>query len=163
MISPEIMQQGKLLLHAMALGVILIFSYDLLRIFRRGIRHGTVGIAVEDMLFWMCSVFFMFQLMYEENDGKVRWFVIMGAMLGMILYNVSLSKWIVSAGSIAFRGFLRVIRGINGKIVKIMRNCMKPFACLGKCSGRISKKSNRYIKKQLKKLWKTVKIGLYKL
>ena len=86
------MQQGSLFLHAMAFGVALIFCYDLLRIFRRGVPHGTVWIAVEDMFFWLISAFVLFQLMYEKNDGKLRWFVIMGVLLGMILYNVSLSR-----------------------------------------------------------------------
>ena len=100
MVSPGIMQQGVLFLHAMALGVVMIFCYDLLRIFRRGVPHGTVWIAVEDMFFWLLSAFVLFRLMYEENDGKLRWFVIMGVLVGMILYNVSFSRLVVRFGSV---------------------------------------------------------------
>ena len=163
MVSPGIMQQGSLFLHAMAFGVALIFCYDLLRIFRRGVPHGTVWIAVEDMFFWLISAFVLFQLMYEENDGTLRWFVIMGVLLGMILYNVSLSRFVVRFGSFFFRLILRVIRAVIMGIVKILQFLLKP---LGKCiqrNCRTGKKSSRYVKKQLKKLYKTVKMGLCKL
>ena len=157
------MQQGSLFLHAIAFGVALIFGYDLLRIFRRGVPHGTVWIAVEDMFFWLISAFVLFQLMYEENDGKLRWFVIMGVLLGMILYNVSLSRFVVRFGSFFFRLILRVIRAVIMGIVKILQFLLKPLAKCIQRTCRTGKKSSRYVKKQLKKLYKTVKMGLCKL
>lgn len=163
MVSPGIMQQGVLFLHAMALGVVMIFCYDLLRIFRRGVLHGTVWIAMEDMFFWLISAFVLFRLMYEENDGKLRWFVIMGVLVGMILYNVSFSRLVVRFGSFLFCRILRAVRALIRGIVKMLQFLLKPF---GKCiqrTGRTGKKSGRYVKKQLKKLYKTVKMGLCKL
>ena len=32
------------------------------------------------LFFWLISAFVLFRLMYEENDGKLRWFVIMGVL-----------------------------------------------------------------------------------
>ena len=66
-------------------------------------------------------------------------------------------------GSFFFRLILRVIRAVIMGIVKILQFLLKP---LGKCiqrTCRTGKKSSRYVKKQLKKLYKTVKMGLYKL
>ena len=40
--------------------------------------HGVVWIAVEDMFFWVISAFVLFQFLYQEDDGKVRGFVILG-------------------------------------------------------------------------------------
>lgn len=163
MVSPGIVLQGTLFVQSMVLGVVMIFCYDLLRIFRRGVPHGTVWIAVEDMFFWLICAFVLFQLMYEKMDGKIRCFVILGAFLGMVLYSISLSSLVVRFGSFLLRWILHAAGTVFRAFGKVLQILCKPF---GKCvqhTRRVSKKSNRYVKKQLKKIWKTVKMGLYKL
>ena len=163
MVSPEIMQQGILVLHAMALGVVMIFCYDLLRIFRRGVPHGTVWIAVEDMFFWLISAFVLFQFLYQENDGKVRGFVIIGMFLGMLLYGKSFSGIVVRSGTFLLKKICGGVRWICRTFMKPARILMKPIGKSVQRLYRTGKKSNRYVKKQLKKLWKAVRMSLCKL
>ena len=163
MVSPGIALQGTLFLRAMALGVAMIFAYDLLRIFRRGVPHGTVWIAVEDMFFWLISAFVLFQLMYEEIDGRIRWFVIMGAFLGMVLYSISFSKLVVRCGTFLLRKILHAVGFFFRGIGRLLQFVCKPFGRYVQQTRRAGKKSGRYVKKQLKKLWKAVKMSLCKL
>lgn len=163
MVSPEIWQQGQLFVQAVFFGIAMLFVYDLLRIFRRVAIHGTVWIAVEDMFFWVLSAFILFQFLYQENDGKVRGFVILGMFLGMLLYGKSFSGIVVRFGTFFLKKICGGVRWISRILMKPVRIIMNP---IGKSVQRLcgtGKKSNRYVKKQLKKLWKAVKMGLCKL
>lgn len=141
---------------ALALGVILIFVYDLLRIARRLKTHGTFLVGLEDFLFWAGSAVAIFAMMYRENDGYLRGFSIGGVVIGMLLYSFTLSPLVVK-GSV----FL---------LQKILYIASRPLVWAGKMLGRPiravrrqKRKLVRFLKKRLKKIWKTVKIGLCKL
>ena len=76
-------------------GIIVIAMYDVLRIFRRVIKHGVFAVGVEDFVYWVGSSFFVFHIIYIRNDGIIRGFAILAIVLGMILYNVTISHWLV--------------------------------------------------------------------
>lgn len=76
-------------------GVILFFLYDQLRILRRILSHTVFWIAIEDVVFWIFSAIFIFQMMYQQNEGFIRWFSIFGMMIGMGLYYILLSKKLI--------------------------------------------------------------------
>lgn len=59
--------------------------YDLIRLIRRLIRHGTLAVAVEDMLYWLACGLLIFRMLYEENSGAIRGFAIAAVILGMVL------------------------------------------------------------------------------
>ena len=163
MISQEIPQQARLFLMAVVTGSGMLLVYDLFRIFRRVVKHETVGIAIEDMFFWIGCAFWLFRLMYRENDGSIRGFVMLGAFVGMLLYNILLSKWIVRGGTF-------VLRFVVKTIVKIGKILFAPFGFLGRrvglgagFLGHLCRKRGRRVKKQLKKIWRAVKMGICKL
>lgn len=163
MISQEIPHQARLFLMAVVTGTGMVLVYDLFRIFRRVVKHETVGIAIEDMLFWISCAFWLFRLMYRENDGSIRGFVILGAFVGMLLYTILFSKWVVRGGTAVFRFIVKVI-------TKIARVLFAPFGFMGRRVGKsagflghICKKRGRRAKKRLKKVWRAVKMGICKL
>lgn len=163
MIYSEIIRQAQLFCLAVLTGVGLLFLYDLLRIFRRILKHGTIGIAVEDMFFWLFCAFWLFGFMYRQNDGIIRGFIILGACIGMILYNILFSRWIVKGGTAAltwiFRVIYRILYFVSAPLRFLGRLCGKRF----RVTGRFCKKNMRCIKKRLKKAGKAVKMGIYKL
>ena len=149
MISPEIVGQCQLFLNGVFLGACMIFVYDLLRIWRRVIRHGTVWIGIEDMFFWCGCAAAVFGMLYRHNDGLIRGFVIAALLSGMLLYHFTFSRYVVKAGAKAL-----------GALVKGLAAVCRPFAGL---FGRACKKNSQILKKQLKKIWKAIKIRLCKL
>ena len=74
------------MLHAFLMGVFITFVYDILRIFRRVIPHAGFFVSLEDIVFWIYCGTEVFLLMYHEGDGSLRWFAIVGALAGMLLY-----------------------------------------------------------------------------
>ena len=66
-------------------GMFLALAYDLLRLLRRLIRHGSLALAVEDLLYWLACAVLVFRMLYEENSGAIRGFAIAAVILGMLL------------------------------------------------------------------------------
>ena len=98
-VSAEIIKEADVLLAAFLTGALLLFIYDVLRIVRKIVPHKMWLVGVEDLLFWIGSALALFAMLYRENSGYIRGFVIGGVLVGMLLYNLLLSAWIV-AGSV---------------------------------------------------------------
>lgn len=141
MVSESILAELRFLLVSILSGAAMILFYDLFRIFRRVIAHGTIWIAIEDFFYWLLCAVFVFAMLYQENDGLIRGFAIGGMAGGMFAYNRFVSPFLVKYAS----WVLGVVAGITGK------------------AGRILCRPLKKLKKLLKKVVRLVKIGLCKL
>ncbi len=154
-VSESIFRETNILLVAMATGALLFFVYDLLRIMRRIIPHGTFFIALEDVLFWLGSAAVIFTMLYREAYGSLRGFSIGGVVIGMLLYACILSRFVVKGSVFLLEKILYVLLR---PLVWLGRLIRRPIRAL----GRKGRKGAGFFKKRLKKLWKTVKICLSK-
>ena len=98
-ISAGIIKEADVLLAAFLTGMLLLFVYDLLRILRRVVSHKLWLIGAEDLIFWIGSAIALFAMLYQENSGYIRGFVIGGVLVGMFFYNLLFSG-IVVKGSV---------------------------------------------------------------
>ena len=89
--------QGELLLAADAFlaGVFLAACYDILRIFRNIADHSSFWVGMEDILYWCASGIYLFNLIYRENDGMIRFYVLLFTGLGALLYHAGPSMILV--------------------------------------------------------------------
>ncbi len=160
--SQYIVQEAVLFLHSVFMGVIITFVYDWFLIIRKLIKHGTIWISLEDFFFWIACGLGVFYMLYRENNGILRWFTVIGAMLGMICY-----KWLVS------KKFVKIMSTCIYKImwilVKILQVIVKPFKWLFKKLKKLTKffrkkikKCQNYIKNRLTVCIKTVRMVLCK-
>ena len=85
--SPGIHFEIRLLILGVAAGAGLMALYDLLRLFRALVPHGWLWVGVEDLLYWIFAGLAVFYLLYEENDGALRLYVIITIFLTMIVYD----------------------------------------------------------------------------
>ena len=85
--SPGIHFEIRLLILGVAAGAGLMALYDLLRLFRALVPHGWLLVGVEDLLYWIFAGLAVFYLLYEENDGALRLYVISTIFLTMIVYD----------------------------------------------------------------------------
>lgn len=134
-ISETIFKESDMILKSFAMGGILMFLYDILRIFRKLFPHSVVFVAVEDVLFWLFSGVTIFILLFLENDGSLRGFFIFGIVVGMMVYLGTISPYFVK-----FTVFL---------LKKLWYVLSFPLRFLIKL-----------LKKPLQNFWKTVKIAL---
>lgn len=81
----EIEIEGIVFIQAFLSGMIMYSSYNCIRKFRRVIRHNLVVIAIEDILFWIGMSIFLSVQIYNTSDGNIRWYFVLGAILGCSL------------------------------------------------------------------------------
>lgn len=153
--SKEIVGEIWFLAHSLLLGVWIIILYDCLRILRKVIKHVGIIITLEDILFWIVCAFLIFRMLYNENDGVLRWFSVGGIILGMLICQYTISEPIVKYLSL-------LINKVIEYLFKIIRVLTKPFVFVGSKTGKNGKKVIRNFIKGLKKIVKTIRIGLCK-
>ena len=148
-VSEAIGNEATFFLVSLICGMGLVFLYDLFRIIRRLVPHGNIWIGIEDVCYWLMCTVVVFLLLYQKNDGMMRAFCFLGIAIGGASYAFLLSRFVVKISVNIFKTifkFLGIILGFIGK----------PFVKPGK-------KILCFLRKQLKKLYKAIKIGLCKL
>ena len=149
--------ENEFLLHALLMGIFITFVYDILRIFRRVVPHGGFLVSLEDMVFWIYCAAEVFLMMYHESNGNLRWFAVIGALIGMLLYKKLVSPW-----------FVKYVSLWLGKVLKFI---LKPFRtakakgeaaakAVGNKFYRLMRNGKRHIKIRLTFLLKMLKMTL---
>ena len=82
----------RLLAASLAAGIGLMAVYDGLRLFRVLVPHGNFWTGMEDALYWIGSSIVTFLLLFNQNDGILRWYAVAGVLAGMLLYNLTASR-----------------------------------------------------------------------
>lgn len=90
--SSYILLEAALAAKSFLLGLLLMISYDFLRLFRFLIPHGNLWIGMEDMGYWIYCAVMTIRLLFEENDGNLRGYVIGCAFFAMFLYDRIVSR-----------------------------------------------------------------------
>nr|WP_312578744.1 spore cortex biosynthesis protein YabQ [Sedimentibacter sp.] len=73
-------------------GMFLGFIWDIYRLIRHYVKFGVVGTAAGDIAYWIISVYLSIQLIYDISYGNLRFFILMGFLLGAILYFYGISN-----------------------------------------------------------------------
>lgn len=140
------------LLHAFVLGVFITFVYDWLRIFRRVVSHAALAVSLEDLGFWGFCAAEVFLLMYHESNGNLRWFAVLGALAGMLLYRKTLSNPLVKYVSLLLQKLFKLLGRLFGRLLGFV---WKPVA-----AGR--KRFFSFLKKRLTLSGKTLRMVVRK-
>lgn len=151
--SQDIMNEVVFLLHSLVLGAVITFVYDGFLILRRLIKHTMLMISLEDFFFWIGCAIFVFFMLYEENNGILRWFAVFGAGIGMVIYKKTLSGFIVE-------GVVKILSFLGKLFFKLLHTLLKPLSFLNKKR----KAGNRYLRKKAGKMKKYIrnKLTAYK-
>lgn len=160
--SQDIVNEVTFLLHSFLMGIAITFAYDGFLILRRLVSHSLFLISLEDMIFWIACAIGVFYMLYEENNGILRWFAVFGAAVGMLVYKKSVSPLFVNI-------LTAIIKRIFHVIFCFLRFILKPVRFLGRkiyliygCSYRKGKKAGKYLKNKLTGKLKLLKITLSK-
>lgn len=82
---PIIGEELSVFIQAMITGVIVCGSYYLLVILRKVIPHHIAVVSIEDILFWIGTGIYIFIQMFNTSYGSVRWYFILGIVVGVFL------------------------------------------------------------------------------
>lgn len=154
-------------------GILLLVVYDCIRIIRRIVPHRGFFVAFEDIIFWLVASVVIFTMIYERNNGTIRGFAILGMLLGMVIYNQLLSKFVVKGITLIIKTILKVIKKglsiilkpiafLTNKLGKVFGFTSKKVSKVNSKIGSKFKKIGKSSVKRLKNVAKTVKISVTK-
>ena len=101
--------QTAVFLQSLLLGAVLGCFYDLFRITRIAFLMPALLVLIEDLLFFLFSSIALFGFLLENNDGQIRWFILLGVVLGWTVYYFtagSLGQGVSAAAGMALAGKL---------------------------------------------------------
>ena len=149
-------------------GIIIGFLFDFFRILRTAVKTPDVITYIEDILFWILTGLLILYSIFTYNNGEIRLFMFLAIVLGILLYVIILSKFVIKLNliiidfikkifSLIFK-FIRIPLDIFSQILKhilfkpisfIIINIKKFFTKIGKnfiISIKKSKISTKFVK-----------------
>lgn len=123
--SGEILLEMQVLLDAIVCGVILSVGYDVLRIFRRVLKHKIWCVGMEDMTYWIACGVIVFAMILRENSGIIRWYHFAGLGIGAYIYHMTFGRILVKYISLVLNGIINVIKRICEKMKSIVKRIEK--------------------------------------
>lgn len=85
-------EDSYILIWAVALGFLFGLYYELFRFIRLAFPHSPFLVGIEDLLFFLPVTLIFLFFCYAFSDGVIRWFSLLGAFSGFILYLLTLGK-----------------------------------------------------------------------
>ena len=160
--SQDIVQEAVFFLHSILMGLVITFAYDWVLIFRKLFTHGRFFMSVEDFVYWFACGIGVFYMLYRENNGILRWFAVVGAALGMLIYKAIIKNRFVNIVSKC----IHKIMWLSHRVIQVV---LKPLKCLFFAARRCVrfvwrklKKVKLFIKKRLTVCLKTIRMILCK-
>lgn len=120
------------------LGIAMAVVYDVFRILRTAFHHNTIALSTEDLLFFICIIFPVFNFTLKINNGVFRVYLVLGVIFGFMVYRETLGRFIVW-----------LLGNLISKICKILNFILK------KNRDTIKIKDNT--KKRVKRRWHSEK------
>lgn len=117
--------ENRFFLWAVYAGVYTAFLYDLLRIFRGAVTHKKGWVAIEDLGFWVYVAVFGLKGMHRLSDGTLRWFAVLGALLGICCYRKLTGPYLLKWGTKGLSLLLRPVKAVKGWLKNRLKNCRK--------------------------------------
>lgn len=160
--SQDILNEVYFLFGSVLIGIVITFVYDFILIGRRLIRHNIFFVSVEDLLFWIACAILVFYMLYEENNGILRWFAVFGAALGMLLYKKVAGQHFVNIMSTIIGRQIRILQKTAAFVFRPIKWILAKIRMLFRFLFKKEKKLAKVTKKKLTVYLKMLKITLCK-
>lgn len=77
-------------------GICISLLFDFFRIQRRVFKFNNIIIYIQDIIFWILAGTILFYILIRYTDGVIRIYMFHGLVIGIILYFIFVSKFIVN-------------------------------------------------------------------
>ena len=111
-----VVNQANLFLIFVINGAIIGLLFDIFRILRKSFKTSDIITTIEDILFWIITGIIILYSIFVFNDGEIRFFMFIGIFLGVMLYMLLLSRYIIKVSV----KIIEIIKKIIGFIFKIL-------------------------------------------
>lgn len=106
-------------------GIIIGLLFDSFRILRKAIKTSDFITYIEDALFWILTGLIILYSIFVHNNGEIRLFMFIAILIGLVLYIIFVSKFILKIS-------LTIINIIKKIFLSIFHIVEIPFKATGK-------------------------------
>ncbi len=106
-------------------GIIIGLLFDSFRILRKAIKTSDFITYIEDALFWILTGLIILYSIFVHNNGEIRLFMFIAILIGLVLYIIFVSKFILKIS-------LSIINIIKKIFLSIFHIVEIPFKAIGK-------------------------------
>lgn len=103
-------------------GVTIGILFDFFRIIRKTIKTNDFFTYIEDILFWIITGIIIIFSMYYFCDGELRFFMVIGIILGTSIYLFTISRYVIKISlffmNIIINPILAIFRFFKKKILR---------------------------------------------
>ena len=104
-------------------GLIIGLLFDFFRILRKAIKTSDLITCIEDVVFWILTGLIILYSIFTYNNGEIRLFMFLAIIIGVILYMMMISKFIMGI-SLTIINFVKKIISIIINVIKIPINLL---------------------------------------
>lgn len=140
-----ITSQTYLFFTSILLGASLAAVYDIFRILRIAIPSGSLLIAIEDIFYFLFCTFVTFTFILRTNEGMVRSYILLGEIIGWVLYYLTLGNLVISFSR-------KIILFFEKLFLFVYRYFIRPVYLIIRWFLRLFKKPVLWLYKQGKKV-----------
>lgn len=142
-------------------GVVIGLLFDFFRILRRSFKTKDIITYIEDIVFWILTGISILYLIFIFNNGEIRFFMFLGILLGLVLYMLLLSSYIIKINVYIIETIKKIIQKIFRPIVIlfdfIKKIFIKPVTFLFINIKNVTKNMSTLFTKMTKNLKNTLK------
>ncbi len=114
------MEQLLCLIAFTATGIVIGVLFDIFRILRRSFKTADWLTTLQDILFWILAGFVILFSIFKFNNGEIRSYIFVGITLGVLIYILIFSKYIVQCSVILIKFIKKLISYPLNLILKIL-------------------------------------------
>lgn len=107
-------------------GILLGFIFDIFRALRKSVKNSNLATNIEDILFVIISFIIIATIVQIVSKGELRFYIFLGMIFGILLYFLSISRYIISGETWIFKGIIKILKSVCNFLIKIS----KKFNCL---------------------------------
>ena len=115
-----IINQGYIFVIFILNGFLIGILFDIFRILRKSFKTKDIVTYIEDILFWIITGVFLLYSVFNFNDGEIRLYMFIAILIGVLLYMLILSSYIVKIN-------VKIITFVKNLLQKTFNVFFKPF------------------------------------
>lgn len=120
-----IAEQVYIFLSSVLIGSIMGIIFDFFRALRRKGRTKNIVVYVQDIVFWLIVAVIIITSSFVLNNGDLRGYMLVGYLLGALLYMLILSNYIKSLFIIIMNFFEKIFNLILKPLNILLQKCEK--------------------------------------
>ena len=105
----EVFKQLTCLFTFTLTGIIIGILFDCFRILRKSFKTADWITYIQDFIFWIMAGAIVLFSIFKFNNGEIRSYIILGLAFGILLYMLTISKFVIKYTVIVIKFFKKII------------------------------------------------------